>query len=87
MADIVIYTRQFCGFCTAAKRLLDKKGLSYDERDASYSTELRQEMYARAGGYATFPQIFIGKTHVGGCDDLYDLEQQGKLDALVQSAA
>ncbi len=87
MADIVIYTRQFCGFCTAAKRLLDQKGLTYDERDASYSTELRQEMYSRAGGRTTFPQIFIGNTHVGGCDDLFALEDQGKLDSLLQSAA
>ncbi len=87
VAKIVIYTRQFCGFCTAAKRLLDKKGLTYDERDASYSTELRQEMYGRAGGGATFPQIFIGDVHVGGCDDLHELERRGKLDALLQSAA
>jgi glutaredoxin 3 len=72
-----------CGYCSAAKRLLDSKGVAYTEHDASFSPELRQEMISRAHGRATFPQIFIGDVHVGGCDDLYELEAQGRLDALV----
>ncbi|ASP34760.1 MULTISPECIES: glutaredoxin 3 [Stappiaceae] len=83
MADVVIYTRQMCGFCTAAKRLLDKKGVAYQEHDATFSPELRREMTQKANGRATFPQIFVGTTHVGGCDDLHDLERAGKLDALL----
>ena len=87
MADVTIYTRQFCGFCTAAKRLLDKKGVAYKEHDATFSSALRTEMVQRAGGRATFPQIFVGSVHVGGCDELPAMERGGKLDALLQSAA
>lgn len=87
MAEVVIYTRNFCGFCTAAKRLLDSKGVSYTEHDASFSNELRKEMIQRAHGKATFPQIFVGKRHVGGCDELHELERRGKLDDLLRSAA
>ncbi|MCP3056858.1 glutaredoxin 3 [Aurantimonas marianensis] len=85
MPDVTIYTRQFCGFCVRAKQLLDQKGLIYEEKDASSSPQLRQEMYQRAKGTVTFPQIFIGETHVGGCDDLYALERAGKLDALLSA--
>ncbi len=87
MQDVTIYTRMGCGYCTAAKRLLDTKGVAYTEHDASFSPELRQEMIVRANGRSTFPQIFIGETHVGGCDDLHALEQAGRLDALLQGAA
>ncbi|WP_136658433.1 glutaredoxin 3 [Nitratireductor sp. XY-223] len=87
MADVTIYTRKFCGFCTAAKRLLDNKGVAYAEHDATFSSDLRAEMIQRAGGRATFPQIFIGARHVGGCDELHALERGGKLDALLHSAA
>lgn len=83
MPDVVIYTRQLCGFCTRAKRLLEEKGVAFEEKDASASPQLRQEMYQRAKGAATFPQIFVGDTHVGGCDDLYALERAGKLDPLL----
>ena len=83
MADVTIYTRMMCGFCSAAKRLLDSKGVSYTEHDASFPTELRQEMIQRANGRSTFPQIFIGDTHVGGCDELFALERAGELDALL----
>lgn len=83
MAEVTIYTRMMCGFCTAAKRLLDRKGVAYTEHDASFSPELRQEMIARAKGRTTFPQIFIDDIHVGGCDDLHDLEAAGRLDALL----
>jgi len=72
-----------CGYCMAAKRLLDKKGVAYEEHDASFSPELRREMIERANGSSTFPQIFIGNVHVGGSDDLHALEAAGKLDALL----
>ncbi len=83
MADVNIYTRQLCGFCVAAKRLLDTKGVSYTEHDATFDQGLRGEMVQKANGRSTFPQIFIGDVHVGGCDDLHDLERAGKLDALL----
>jgi glutaredoxin 3 len=82
MVDVTIYTRMMCGYCAAAKRLLDRKGVSYTEHDASFSPELRQEMISRSGR-ATFPQIFVGDHHVGGCDDLHELERQGRLDGLL----
>ncbi|TWG90277.1 glutaredoxin 3 [Mesorhizobium sp. J18] len=83
MVDVTIYTRAMCGYCAAAKRLLDRKGVNYTEHDASFSPELRREMIQRANGRSTFPQIFIGETHIGGSDDLHALEQAGKLDALL----
>jgi len=83
MVDVTIYTRMMCGYCAAAKRLLDKKGVAYTEHDASFSPELRQEMIGRANGRYTFPQIFVGDVHVGGSDDLHALEAQGRLDALL----
>lgn len=82
MPEVTIYTRMMCGYCAAAKRLLDKKGVAYVEHDASFSPELRQEMIQRSGRN-TFPQIFIGDIHVGGSDDLHELEAAGKLDALL----
>ena len=82
MASVVIYTRQFCGYCSAAKKLLESKGVTYEEHDATYAPELRQQMIERAGR-STFPQIFIGERHVGGCDDLHALERAGELDALL----
>jgi glutaredoxin 3 len=85
MAETVIYTRQFCGFCSAAKRLLDGKGVSYVEHDATFEPALRTEMIARANGRTTFPQIFVGDTHVDGCDELHALEAEGRLDALLAS--
>ena len=87
MADVTIYTRAMCGYCTAAKRLLDRKGVAYTEHDASFSPELRQEMIARAHGRSTFPQIFVGDAHVGGCDDLHALEAEGRLDSLLATGA
>lgn len=82
MADIVIYTRKMCGFCTAAKRLLKNKGAAFREFDATFDFELKQEMMQKSG-QRTFPQIFINDTHVGGCDDLFDLDKAGKLDAML----
>ncbi len=85
MPDVTIYTRQFCGFCTAAKRLLDTKGVAYTEHDATFQPELRSQMLARSNGRTTFPQIFIGDVHVGGCDDLMAMDRAGKLDPLLAS--
>lgn len=84
MVEVTIYTRQYCGFCTSAKALLDRKGVPYLEIDATGAPEKRQEMIARSGRF-TFPQIFIGEVHVGGCDDLYALERAGRLDGLLQT--
>ena len=86
MAEITIYTRMMCGYCAAAKRLLDRKGVGYVEHDASFSPELRREMIERSGR-TTFPQIFVGDVHVGGCDDLHALEDAGRLDALLAATA
>lgn len=87
MADVTIYTRQFCGFCIAAKRLFEGKAIAFTERDATFSRAVRREMSERSGGRATFPQIFIGGTHVGGCRELMALEADGGLDALVRGTA
>ena len=86
MAPVTIYTRMMCGYCAAAKRLLDSKGVAYTEHDASFSPELRQEMIGKANGRTTFPQIFIGDTHVGGSDDLHALERDGRLNTLLAGA-
>ncbi|WP_028035913.1 glutaredoxin 3 [Chelativorans sp. J32] len=84
MADVTIYTRMGCGYCVAAKRLLERKGIPYTEHDASFSPKLRQEMIARANGRSTFPQIFIGDLHVGGSDELHALERERRLDTLLE---
>ena len=83
MAEVVIYTRQLCGYCARAKSLLESKGVSFTEHDATFSQELRQEMIGKANGRTTFPQIFIDGRHVGGCDDLHALDRDGKLDPLL----
>ncbi|MEZ5871140.1 MAG: glutaredoxin 3 [Nitratireductor sp.] len=83
MSKIVIYTRQFCGFCTAAKRLLDSKGAQYTEHDGTFDPSIRAEMIQKSNGGRTFPQIFIGERHIGGCDDLHALDRAGKLDPLL----
>ncbi len=87
MQTVTIYTSAMCGFCHAAKRLLTQKGVSFDEIDVGFDPERRQEMMSRANGRHTVPQIFIGTAHVGGCDDLYDLERAGKLDAALAGAS
>jgi len=83
MAEVVIYTRDICYYSDAARDLLTRKGVAFKEINATGNRELRSEMIERANGGSTFPQIFIGATHVGGCDDLYALEEAGKLDALL----
>lgn len=83
MAQVEIYTKLFCGFCYAAKRLLEEKGVDYEETDISMDPPKRAEMIQRAGGRATVPQIFIDGRHVGGFDDLRALEEAGRLDPLL----
>lgn len=80
---VEIYTRPGCGYCSAAKSLLARKNVPFTEFDVARDPAHRAEMYDRAGAGATFPQIFVGGTHVGGCDELYALERAGKLDALL----
>ncbi|WP_108659766.1 glutaredoxin 3 [Acuticoccus kandeliae] len=78
-----IYTRDYCGYCTRALRLLDSKGVRYTEHNASKDPSLRDVMIKRSGRQ-TFPQVFIGDFHVGGSDDLMTFERSGKLDAVLQ---
>ncbi len=83
MTSVEIYTTRLCGFCHAAKRLLTKKGVSFSEIDLSRQPERRGEMLGRSGGSRTVPQIFIGEQHIGGCDELFDLDMDGKLDPML----
>jgi len=82
MAHVVIYTRPFCGYCSHALSVLRRKGADFTEIEAGFDPLRRREMIERSGRQ-TFPQIFIGATHVGGCNELYALEEAGKLDALL----
>jgi GrxC family glutaredoxin len=84
--EVVIYTTQFCSYCTRAKKLLASKSVDFKEIGINGKAELREEMEARAKSSST-PQIFIGDTHVGGCDELYALEKEGKLDELLAQEA
>jgi glutaredoxin 3 len=83
MARIEIYTTPTCGYCAAAKRLLATKGATYSEIDVSQDPALRATMVDRAGGRRTVPQIFIDGRHIGGCDDLYALDDRGGLAPLL----
>ena len=83
MARIEIYSKAFCGYCARAKRLLDSKGVDYEEYDITMGGPKRAEMLQRAPGRTTVPQIFIDGRHVGGSDDLYELERNGQLDPLL----
>ena len=83
MQPVEIFTTPFCGFCHMAKRLLKSKGIAFAEIDVSRDRGVRIAMMQRAAGRRTVPQIFIGETHVGGCDELYSLEHSGKLDPLL----
>ena len=82
MRRVTVYTRAACPYCTRAVALLQHKGVEIDEIDATADPEKRQEMIQRSGRF-TFPQIFVGETHVGGCDDLHALEMRGGLDPLL----
>jgi glutaredoxin 3 len=85
MSKIEVYTTGMCPYCYRAKKLLDGKGVSYDEIDVMFTPGKRDEMIERSGR-RTVPQIFVGDTHVGGYDDLAALDQAGKLDPLLQTA-
>ena len=84
MPDVVMYSTRFCPYCVRARMLLDSKGASYTDIRVDQQPELRGQMIQRSGGRTSVPQIFIRATHVGGCDDMYALEQQGKLDNLLE---
>ena len=83
MAQVEIYTKWGCGFCVAAKALLDRKGVAYDEYDITMGGPKRAEMVKRVPRALTVPQILIDDQPVGGCDELHALDQQGKLDVLL----
>ena len=85
MPPVVIYTKSTCPYCHAAKSLLRRKGASFDEISVDGDRAAQMAMAGKAGGRWTVPQIFIGETHVGGCDDLHDLEAAGELDGLLAS--
>lgn len=82
MAKVTIYTRPFCGYCARALALLESKGADFEEIEAGMDPELRREMMDRSGR-TTFPQIFVGDQHIGGCDDMLALDRDGKLDPLL----
>ena len=83
LAKVEIYTKTFCGFCIRAKRLLDMKKVDYQEYSVDMGGEKKAEMVQRANGRMTVPQIFVDGRHIGGCDELMALEQQGRLDELL----
>ncbi|KUF09541.1 glutaredoxin 3 [Pseudoponticoccus marisrubri] len=83
MPKVEVYSSPLCGFCHAAKRLLTKKGVDFTEIDVLAQPQRKSEMMDRAHGRHTVPQIFIGETHVGGCDELYALDRAGKLDPML----
>ena len=86
-ARVEIYTTDFCGYCSRAKALLASKGVTFEEYKAGANAEKKREMVERSNGGYTFPQIFINGRHVGGSDDIHDLDRQGRLDPLLTEAA
>ncbi|HEX6783660.1 MAG TPA: glutaredoxin 3 [Sphingomicrobium sp.] len=85
MPPVEIYTKTFCSFCWRAKALLEAKGVAFREISVDWGGPDKEVMVRRASGRTTVPQIFIGETHIGGCDDLLALERSGKLDAMIQA--
>lgn len=83
MQPVTIYTTVLCPYCHMAKQLLRKKGVPFEEINVSRSAD-REKMIEKAGGRRTVPQIFVGQHHVGGCDDLYELDREGRLDPLLE---
>lgn len=83
MRKVTIYSTQYCGYCRMAKRLLGQKGVAFEDIDVTSDWAARDRLVERAGGRMTVPQIWIGDAHVGGWDELYALERDGKLDALL----
>ena len=86
MSGVTIYTGVLCSYCAATKRLLEQKGVAFDEIDVTFNREARAEMAERAQGATSVPQIFIGTCHIGGCDELYALEESAELDTLLTDA-
>ncbi|MDZ4761065.1 MAG: glutaredoxin 3 [Alphaproteobacteria bacterium] len=87
MAKVEIYTREYCGYCSRAKSLLSSKGVAFEEIRAGEDAGRRREMIQRANGGSTYPQIFINGAHVGGSDEIHDLDRNGRLDAMLSQAA
>ena len=87
MSHVTIYTKPYCPYCVRALSLLEQKGVAFTEIVAAFDPEKRQEMMRRAGGCATFPQIFVGDQHIGGCDEMMALDRAGELDPLLRAAA
>lgn len=85
MANVEMYSSDFCPFCYRAQTLLDSKGVEYTLHNVDFDPQLRQEMEQRSQRH-TVPQIFINENHIGGCDDIFALEQTGRLDELLQSS-
>jgi len=83
MPPVEVYTTPYCPYCTAAKDLLRRKGVAFTEINVLGNRDLRRKMVERAQGRTTVPQIFIGATHIGGCDELYALDETGELDPLL----
>ena len=81
--QVVVYTTNYCPYCVRAKELLKRKNIEFQEIDVTNDQEGREELVNKSGGRKTVPQIFIGDAHVGGCDDLYALDRDGKLDAML----
>jgi glutaredoxin 3 len=86
MTQVTIYTKPYCPYCIRAVSLLEKKGIEFTEIEAAFDPEKRAEMMQRSGR-TTFPQIFVGDHHIGGCDDMMALEREGRLDPLLKQAA
>ncbi|MBV4460803.1 glutaredoxin 3 [Pseudomonas sp. COR58] len=84
MSDVIVYSSDYCPYCSRAKHLLASKGVAFDEIKVDGKPQVRAEM-AQKAGRTSVPQIWIGGRHVGGCDDLYALERAGKLDALLKA--
>jgi glutaredoxin 3 len=84
MPNIVVYSKSYCPFCTRAKNMLTRLGADFEEIDLDRNPERREEMINKANGKSTVPQIFIGDTHVGGCDELFALNKAGKLEGMLK---
>jgi len=86
MAQVTIYTKSYCPYCHAAIDLLNKKGIAFDQIEVTGKKDLYQAMVERAGGRTSVPQIFFGEKHIGGCDDLYGLEERGLIEKYLKAA-
>jgi len=85
MQPVMIYTTMMCPYCQRAKALLKQKGVTFEEIDVTFKPSERAAMREKAGGRNSVPQIWIGETHVGGCDDLFALDAKGELDPMLEA--